>query len=236
MAYNPNNPIIVQGDKTILVEVNNDLYEEVRNEVGRFAELEKSPEYMHTYRISFLSLWNAASSGIDAKEIVSEEPEKEMEFSGILIQPNYEVVVAAGGMQEVHTLYLDRFAEKVSGGVVNVYKLSFKAVASALDQSIPVQELIDYFLEFSVNPLPENVLLTLQEWERDSKKIRIRTVTILDMDDQYLLEELKSYKTIRNYIRSDLHYVLEIDEKSAKKLKREIEKKNRFCLMEPTGK
>jgi len=165
-----------------------------------------------------------------------EEPEKEMEFSGILIQPNYEVVVAAGGMQEVHTLFLDRFAEKVSEGVVNVYKLSFKAVAIALDQGIPVQELIDYFLEFSVNPLPENVLLTLQEWERDSKKIRIRTVTILEMEDQYLLEELKSYKTIRNHIRNDLSYVLEIDEKSAKKLKREIEKKNRFCLMEPTGK
>jgi len=71
MEYNPNNPIIVQGDKTILVEVNNDLYEEVRDEVGRFAELEKSPEYMHTYRISSLSLWNAASSGMNAKEIVS---------------------------------------------------------------------------------------------------------------------------------------------------------------------
>ncbi|MDO9533802.1 MAG: helicase-associated domain-containing protein [Bacillota bacterium] len=71
MAYNPNNPVIVQGDKTILVEVNNDLYEEVRDEMGRFAELEKSPEYMHTYRISPLSLWNAASSGMNAEEIVA---------------------------------------------------------------------------------------------------------------------------------------------------------------------
>lgn len=71
MAYNPNNPVIVQGDKTILMEVNNDLYEEARDAVGRFAELEKSPEYMHTYRISPLSLWNAASSGMSAEEIVA---------------------------------------------------------------------------------------------------------------------------------------------------------------------
>ncbi len=70
MTYNPSNPVIVQGDKTVLVEVNNDLYEEVRDEVSRFAELEKSPEYMHTYRISPLSLWNAASGGMNAEEIV----------------------------------------------------------------------------------------------------------------------------------------------------------------------
>lgn len=162
-----------------------------------------------------------------------EEPAKEVEHSGIIIQPNYEVIVASGGMREVHALFLDRFAEKVSEGEVNVYKLTFKAVANALDQGIPVQELIDYFQKFTVNPLPENVLLTLQEWKRDSKKIRIRTVTILEIDDQYLLEELKSYKTIRQHICNDLPYVLEIDQKSAKKLKREIEKKNRFCLMEP---
>ncbi|MDO9533800.1 MAG: helicase-associated domain-containing protein [Bacillota bacterium] len=161
-----------------------------------------------------------------------QEPEKEVENSGIIIQPNYEVVVVSGGMQDVHLLFLDRFAEKVSEGAVNVYKLSFKAVVSALDQAIPVQELIDYFQEFSINPIPENVLLTLQEWERESKKIRIRTVTILETDDQYLLEELKSYKTIRHHIRNELPYVLEIDGKSTNKLKREIEKKNRLCLME----
>jgi DNA excision repair protein ERCC-3 len=71
MAFTPNNPVIVQGDKTVLVEVNNDLYEEVRDKVARFAELEKSPEYIHTYRISPLSLWNAASSGMKAEEIIA---------------------------------------------------------------------------------------------------------------------------------------------------------------------
>src|SRR5665647_1506266 len=67
--YNPDNPIIVQSDKSILVEVNNPMYEKVRDEISKFAELVKSPEYIHTYRISPLSLWNAASSGMSIKEI-----------------------------------------------------------------------------------------------------------------------------------------------------------------------
>ncbi len=71
MSYNPNNPIIVQGDKSVLLEVDNDLYPEARDILARFAELEKSPEYVHTYRITPLSLWNAASAGMTATEILS---------------------------------------------------------------------------------------------------------------------------------------------------------------------
>ncbi len=64
MSYHPENPMIVQSDKTILLEVDHPGYEDARDELARFAELEKSPEHIHTYRITPLSLWNAASSGI----------------------------------------------------------------------------------------------------------------------------------------------------------------------------
>lgn len=70
MAYNPSNPLIVQGDKSVLLEVKHFLYEEVRDELSKFAELEKSPEFIHTYRISPLSLWNAASSGLSSENII----------------------------------------------------------------------------------------------------------------------------------------------------------------------
>ncbi len=71
MAFNPSNPLVIQSDKTVLLEVNNDLYPEARDALARFAELEKSPEYIHTYRITPLSLWNAAAAGLNAEEIVS---------------------------------------------------------------------------------------------------------------------------------------------------------------------
>lgn len=64
------NPMIVQSDRTVLLEVDHPLYEDTRDALARFAELEKSPEHIHTYRISPLSLWNAASSGMDAKSIL----------------------------------------------------------------------------------------------------------------------------------------------------------------------
>ncbi len=70
MNYNPRNPVIVQGDKSVLLEVDNDFYQEARDVLARFAELEKSPEYVHTYRISPLSLWNAASAGMNAEAIL----------------------------------------------------------------------------------------------------------------------------------------------------------------------
>src|SRR5512146_1658753 len=70
MAFNPQNPLITQYDKTVLLEVQNDLYEEARDALARFAELEKSPEYLHTYRVTPLSLWNAASAGLSAQEMI----------------------------------------------------------------------------------------------------------------------------------------------------------------------
>jgi DNA excision repair protein ERCC-3 len=66
MHYDPANPLIVQGDRTVLVEVDNPLYTEARDALAPFAELEKSPEHIHTYRLTDLSLWNAAAAGMSA--------------------------------------------------------------------------------------------------------------------------------------------------------------------------
>jgi DNA excision repair protein ERCC-3 len=63
-------PLIVQGDMTILLEVAHPMYAEARDKIAPFTELLKSPEHMHTYGISHLSLWNAASSGHAAKEVI----------------------------------------------------------------------------------------------------------------------------------------------------------------------
>ncbi len=70
MSYDPTNPLIVQGDRSVLVEVDNPRYAEARDALAPFAELEKSPEHIHTYRLSNLSLWNAAASGMSAAQMV----------------------------------------------------------------------------------------------------------------------------------------------------------------------
>jgi DNA excision repair protein ERCC-3 len=70
MSYNPANPLIVQGDRTVLLEVDNPLHAEARDAVAPFAELEKSPEHIHTYRLTPLSLWNAAAAGMTADAMI----------------------------------------------------------------------------------------------------------------------------------------------------------------------
>ncbi len=70
MNYDPSNPLIVQGDRTVLVEVDNPRYPEARDALAPFAELEKSPEHIHTYRLTPLSLWNAAAAGLTAPGMI----------------------------------------------------------------------------------------------------------------------------------------------------------------------
>src|SRR6201997_932349 len=67
---NPNNPLIVQSDRTILLEVDHPMHADARDALAQFAELEKSPEHIHTYRLSPLSLWNAAAGGMTAEAVL----------------------------------------------------------------------------------------------------------------------------------------------------------------------
>lgn len=70
MNVRPENPVIVQGDGKVLVETSHRRHAEARDFLSRFAELEQSPEHLHTYRISPLSLWNAAAAGVSQTELV----------------------------------------------------------------------------------------------------------------------------------------------------------------------
>ena len=66
----PDGPLIVQSDKTLLLEVDHPRAEEARRAIAPFAELERAPEHMHTYRVTPLGLWNARAAGHDAEQVV----------------------------------------------------------------------------------------------------------------------------------------------------------------------
>jgi DNA excision repair protein ERCC-3 len=63
-------PLIVQSDKTLLLEVDHPQAAECRQAIAPFAELERSPEHVHTYRLTPLGLWNARAAGHDAEQVV----------------------------------------------------------------------------------------------------------------------------------------------------------------------
>ena len=64
-------PLVVQSDGTLLLEVASPAYEQARDLLAGFAQLEKSPEYVHTYRLTPLSLWNAAAVGLDYDHVAA---------------------------------------------------------------------------------------------------------------------------------------------------------------------
>lgn len=66
----PNNPLIVQSDKTLLLDVHAEKADDCRSALVPFAELERSPEHLHTYRLTPLSLWNACSAGLTSEDVI----------------------------------------------------------------------------------------------------------------------------------------------------------------------
>ncbi|MFN8177123.1 MAG: DNA repair helicase XPB [bacterium] len=77
-------PLVVQSDHSVLLEVGHPLAEEAREVLLPFADLLKSPEHVHTYRISALSLWNAAASGLTAEGVL----ERLRSYSRYPLPPN----------------------------------------------------------------------------------------------------------------------------------------------------
>ena len=123
---NYENPLIVQGDRSLLLDVHAPLAEECRNALIPFAELEKSPEHLHTYRLTPLSLWNAASAGFSAEDAIEvlqkfarydvpqsvtawiKETESRFGKIKLIAGPDIEVPVKEGSAEKIieHFLYL----------------------------------------------------------------------------------------------------------------------------------
>jgi len=63
-------PLVVQSDRTLLLEVDHPQADACRMAIAVFAELERAPEHIHTYRLTSLGLWNARAAGHDAEQVV----------------------------------------------------------------------------------------------------------------------------------------------------------------------
>ena len=89
MPYAPDNPLVVQSDRSLLLETMGPHFREARDALVPFAELVKSPEYVHTYRLTPLSLWNAAAAGHPVEEVL----ETLQRFAKYDVPPNVPVWV-----------------------------------------------------------------------------------------------------------------------------------------------
>lgn len=65
------NPLIIQSDRSVLLDVHSPRAGDARDRVAQFAELVKSPEHVHTYRLTPLSIWNACAIGVSGDHIIA---------------------------------------------------------------------------------------------------------------------------------------------------------------------
>jgi len=160
-------PVIVQSDNTLLVEVDNSSYEDARNAISQFSELEKSPEHIHTYRITPLSLWNAAASGLKVDDIIVyleryskyEIPDtvytsinEQMKRYGLLklIMVNEDLILTSTDLilinEIVHNKRIqDYILERIDSNNVKVKKLYRGHIKQALIKiGFPVEDLAGY--------------------------------------------------------------------------------------------
>src|SRR3954464_8959737 len=130
-------PLIVQSDKTLLLEVDHEQADACRKAIAPFAELERSPEHIHTYRLTPLGLWNARAAGHDAEQVVNVL----LTFSRYAV-PHALLVDVAETMDRYGRLRLDK--DPVHGLVLSsVDKAVFEEVIRAKKVAGMIGERID---------------------------------------------------------------------------------------------
>ncbi len=184
-------PLIVQRDKSVLLDLHAPGAEEARGRISRFAELVKSPEHLHTYKLSALSLWNAAYGGSSAGQIVSVLEQDSATGVPKEVRAYIEEMIGRAGrvrlLREGDRLRLDADAEiraKIlsSQAVVSLLEPDFHevlwlkpGVRGLIKQALvrvgfPVEDLAGYesgdHLEFQLrSPDPENRPFAVRDYQ-----------------------------------------------------------------------
>jgi hypothetical protein len=148
---------------------------------------------------------------------------------GLVVTPDFFVVLDGRKTQLDHSPYLSRFLERMPEiGDTATYKIDFSGFVRALDQGISGNEIIEYLKESSVKPVPENVLKTIEDWNERSKKIRIQKITVVETDDEFLLAELAGIKGVAACGFKPLQSAARINDSDAGKFKKLLEKNGKY--------
>jgi hypothetical protein len=109
----------------------------------------------------------------------------------IFVQPNFDIVVPSQEVDPLLTVPLDKFTIRQSTGTATVYHLSKESFTGALQAGHDGDEFVAYLLEHNRGgALPGNVMQTLDDWRGGMKRVRLRTVHVLESDDPLVIADL----------------------------------------------
>ena len=128
-----------------------------------------------------------------------------------------------------HEIFFDQFCEKDEKEDYTEYVLDFAAALNAFNQDIDLDEILSYLQKECTKEIPPQVELVIHQWKQDQQKVKIRKVTLIECEDERILNDLMESKQIAKCGAKKLVQAIEIEADSEKKVKKEIEKKNYFC-------
>ncbi len=144
----------------------------------------------------------------------------------IVVQPNFEIIVPSNEIDPVVTIPLERFATRVSKGSVTIYKLTKVSFTKALQDGHDGTAFIEFLIQHNKSQgLPSNVLTTLQDWCGSVKRIRLRTIHILESDDPLVIADIGNRRRFKKHLHNlDSGRVLEYNGITKREFAKELEK------------
>ena len=154
------------------------------------------------------------------------EEEKNVAKQDIVVNNKFEIEVKNQKLK--YELYFDRFLSKKSKEPL-VYKLDFKGMVKALEIGIKIKDIYEYIKENNKEELPKNVKAQFEDWIYASKRIKIKNVTILEIDDENFYEIMRNedYKPCIDSVRDK---VIILKNNKTDEIKKILNKNGKFCI------
>ncbi len=168
-------------------------------------------------------LGRAFIGGADDPHLHTQFPERRGE---IIVQPNFDIVVPSQDMDPLLTVPLDQFAVRGSTGLATVYSLSKDSFTKAVQEGHDGDAFVKFLLDHNRGgSLPANVLQTLDDWRGGMKRVRLRTLHVLESDDPLVMADLLHRRRFAKHFENlDPRKIVAVARISKADLAKELEK------------
>jgi hypothetical protein len=150
------------------------------------------------FRLSRLGTALLLEDGLDA--VAESLKPRRAEF---VVQPNFDIVVPTQDMDPLLTVPLDQFAVRASTGSATVYHLNKESFTQAVQEGHDAAGFVDFLVRHNhTDSLPRNVAMTLEDWMGGMKRVRVRTIQIIESDDTLVMADLLHRRKYKKFFRA----------------------------------
>lgn len=175
---------------------------------------------------TYLQMTDLGRALLTDSEDAKLEKKYSMKKGEIVVQPNFEIVVPMQELDPLLTAPLDQFANRMSTGQAAVYQVTKDSFTQALQDGFDGDAFVEFLMEHNrEGELPKNVMMTLEDWRGGIKRVRLKTIHVLESDDPLVMADLLHRRKFKKYFRNiDTRKTVGYGKVSKAELTRELEK------------